>query len=83
MVSNSEIINFTLIEMLDYKKEHFLGVGNVQICGVAISYVWLSVATRGAFLFGYYVTKKGRGDLFQTFPDRIKVCRLYGYTTSC
>ncbi len=59
--------------MQDYKKEHFLSVGNAQICGVAISYVWLSVTMRGAFLFDYYVTKKGGGDLFQTLPDRIKV----------
>jgi hypothetical protein len=44
--------------MQDYKKEHFLSVGNMQICGVAILYVWLSLTMRGAFLFGYYVTKK-------------------------
>lgn len=65
MISNSEIINFTSIEMQDYKKEHFLSVGNVQICGVAILYVCLSVTMRGAFLFGYYVTKKEGATFFK------------------
>jgi hypothetical protein len=51
--------------MQDYKKEHFLSVKNVQICGVAISYVWLSVTMKGAFLFGYYVTKKEGATCFR------------------